>query len=71
MYSDYGFLYCQGMSLCIVWLYVVSTAATQLYSTMMNAFTLAGLCLTYALFAIAGTVHTLFFIRETSQQSIA
>ena len=42
----------------------------KLYSTMVQSLAMHGLYWTYALFAAAGVVHTLFFIRETSRHDI-
>lgn len=61
----------QGLSLCTIWMSSLSMVATQLYSTTVDGITLAGLFWTYALFAVAGTVCTVFFIRETSKRGIA
>ncbi|XP_063883639.1 uncharacterized protein LOC135112775 [Scylla paramamosain] len=60
----------QGLSVCLLWLTFITIAALQLYSTMVEVLTLAGLYWHYALFSAAAILHVMFFIRETNQQDI-
>ena len=48
----------------------MSMVVLQLYTTLVDAITLAGLYWAYALFSAAGVLHTAYFIRETSRQDI-
>ncbi|XP_063883101.1 facilitated trehalose transporter Tret1-2 homolog [Scylla paramamosain] len=60
----------QGLSVCLLWLNFITIAALQLYSTMVEVLTLAGLYWHYALLSAAAILHVMFFIRETNQQDI-
>ena len=60
----------QGLSLCLLWMSIMTMVAVQLYSTLLDTIAMSGLYWAYALFAAGGTLHTFFFVRETSRQEI-